>query len=330
MGSPSVVIIADNTSPDILAGVLAATHPTSGLNVVAVIITGRLVHPNPAMPLTAWDPVATHEIHVLNTRRMQGFLNRAGRRVPVFRGLVPPATVIPHARHVNEHHYDLHNDYQHTREAGDFEAALQFLRQLRDPFQLMVGGPFTEARAIMRDPSLAGKLSIMMAQGFTFEESQAAELDFFGGPHQSFNSVCDLAAAEEIWLHYPAGLYIMPGNITKHPAVSFAHPDELARLRLYPELVEVYRQHYQLTAKPHGRALALHDFYLAVLAIQLRQEALYYPGPTAAAGPYTYQTVAATLVDPNRPPVRLPWPRYLVTAQKISEHRRLMRYLLRS
>ncbi|MXQ54321.1 hypothetical protein [Shimazuella alba] len=51
MSDNKVVVIVDNVDPDNLACALAADSPLLGLDVVAVIVTGRAAHPNPTAGL---------------------------------------------------------------------------------------------------------------------------------------------------------------------------------------------------------------------------------------------------------------------------------------
>jgi inosine-uridine nucleoside N-ribohydrolase len=288
------VIFCDNTSPDNLALVLAATRPESLLDVKAVIVTGRAAHYDRRANINQRDDLHSELVHLLNTKRMAGFLARAGRTVPVFMGRhvrdTELRTVIPHDFHVDEHHYDTHDDEHRTEIAGDFAAALKLLYQLPSDLMLLIGGPLTEVAHIIENyPVIAAKFGQMVVQAGDFGEDS----NVIGGKGNSFNGACDARALHVTLSKHPGAITLLSSNITKQTDIGFARPEDIARLGIYVELAGIYAIHYEYTARRRGTRLFIHDLGLVMLAEQLIKGNLTYP--------YRFQPVKITAVPYTRP-----------------------------
>jgi len=331
------VIVCDNTSADNLALALAATRPESLFDVQMVIVTGRAAHPDRTAAVDLRNDQYSELIHTLNTKRMAGFLNRAGRTVPVFMGLsvskTQLRTVIPHDFHVDEHLYDVHNDNRYTKISGDFTQALRLLHQLPNDQTLLIGGPLTEVAFILQHhPAVAAKFSQMVVQAGDFGNSS----NLIGGKGNSFNGACDPHALHNVMFNYPGSIAILPSNITKQPEIGFANPSEIAKLGVHSELAGIYAIHYEHTAKRRGTQLFIHDLGLVMLAEQLARENALYPysfKPIRIIDvPYTRskqgQDQRGTIVVEHLPTPRQP-ERYLVDAQDVTDYRDRVKHLLR-
>lgn len=288
------VIFCDATSADNPAFVLAATRPESLLNVRAVIVTGRAAHHDRRADVNQRDDSHSELVHLLNTKRMAGFLARAGRTVPVFMGRhvrdTELRTVIPHSFHVDERRYDTHDDEHRTEIAGDFAAALKLLHQLPSDLMLLIGGPLTEvAHIIEHYPGIAAKFGQMVVQAGDFGEDS----NLIGGKGNSFNGACDARALHVTLFKHPGAITLLPSNITKQTDIGFARPEDIARLGVYSELAGIYAIHYEYTARRRGTRLFIHDLGLVMLAEQLIEGNLTYP--------YRFQPVKIAAVPYTRP-----------------------------
>lgn len=278
------VLFLDNTSADNLALALAATRRDSLLDVVAVFVTGRAAHRDPNASIEERQEIYSSQIHLFNAKRMSGFLRGAGRSdedVPVYMGEMVYRTrlrtVIPHKFHADERLYDVHADSDYGIIAGDFRQGLQFLREYRgEKLTVLAGGPLTELAIIVRYcPDIAAKLGTIVVQAGDFAEGDSTNL--LGGKGNSFNGACDPAALNDVLAYHEGDIYVLPSNITKQPEIGFATPDEMAALGIYSQLVDIYRAHYEYSAKRRGTALYVHDLGLVMLIEQLLTNNQDYP-----------------------------------------------------
>lgn len=291
MKHPAVLFL-DNTSWDNMALALAATRPSSLLDVKAIFVTGRAAHSDPNASIEERDEGYSARIHLLNAKRMAQFLRTAGRTVPVFMGehvsRTNLRTVIPHKFHVNEEVYDLWNAGETVEIDGDFADGLELLRDHEGTKLLvLVGGPLTEVALIQRDmPDIAAKFGPMFVQAGDFAEDESTNL--LGGKGNSFNGACDAAALHDVLYGHDGEVILLPSNMTKQAELGFATPDEIADLGIYSPLLAGYRVHYEHSAKRRGTSLYIHDLGLAMLAEQYIS--------TGNGFPYEWEAVRITEV----------------------------------
>jgi inosine-uridine nucleoside N-ribohydrolase len=281
------ILFFDNTSADNLAMADAATRASSSLDVKLAIISGRAAHSDPTASIEERDGRYSAIIHRLNTQRMAGYLQRAGRNILVFEGekvyRTQLRTVIPHDRHANEFDYDLHDDRSTTQISGDFASALGTLRHIiskLEPSQklmVLVGGPCTELAIILRYcPDIAARLGTVVMQAGDFATDESTNLR--GGKGNSFNGAVDAVALRDVLLYHEGDVYILPSNITKQPEVALTVDEikEVAR----EELAAIYEVH----AARRGGSTFIHDLGVVMLAEQLmdtRRETVYQYEPVA-------------------------------------------------
>jgi len=272
MKHPAVLFL-DNTSADNLALALAATRSSSFLDVKAIFITGRAAHTNTDASIEERDDVYSAEVQLGNAKRMAGFLRRAGRAVPVFLGEAVSRTklrtVIPHKFHANEREqYDLRDDWSRTEINGDFADGLDLLQRYQgDKLIVLVGGPLTEVAQIQcHTPEIAAKFGTMFIQAGDFANDESTNL--LGGKGNSFNGACDAEALHDVLYGHGSEIFILPSNMTKQSELGFLTPEDISALKVWPELVEVYRVHYERSAKRRGTSLYIHDLGLVMLAEQ--------------------------------------------------------------
>ncbi len=283
----SAVLFVDNTSADNLALALAATRPDSLLNVVAIFVTGRAAHRDPNASIEERDNDYSDYIHLLNTKRMVDFMRRAGRTVPVFMGLsvrdTALRTVVPHKHHANEEIYDLWNAWENAEISGYFTQGVDYLRQYRgEKLLILVGGPLSEIAWLQQNaPDVTTMFGTMFVQAGDFASDESTNL--LGGKGNSFNGACDALALHNVMLYHDDEIILLPSNITKQPELGFTTPDDIAELGVYSALVDVYRVHYEHSAKKRGTKLFIHDLGLIMLA----EEWLY----ADAMFPYWYVPV---------------------------------------
>lgn len=271
MKHPTVLFL-DNTSADNLAMALAATRPSSLLDVKAIFVTGRAAHTDSNASIEERDETYSAYVHLLNTLRMAEFLRSAGRTIPVFMGeevsRTELRTVIPHGKHANEEIYDLWNVRGTADIDGDFTAGLQFLTQYEgEKLLVLVGGPLTEVALIQRyRPDITAKFGTMFVQAGDFADDESTNL--LGGKGNSFNGACDAKALHDVLKGRDGEIILLPSNMTKQAELGFATPDDIAALGVYQRLTEVYRVHYEHSAKRRGTSLYIHDLGLVMLAEQ--------------------------------------------------------------
>ncbi len=280
MKHPAVLFL-DNTSADNLAMALAATRSSSLLDVKAIFVTGRAAHTDPNASIEERDEAYSAHIHLLNTLRMAEFMRSAGRTVPVFMGeavgRTELRTVIPHGKHANEEIYDLWNAWETADIDGDFAAGLRFLSKYEgEKLLVLVGGPLTEVALIQRyRPDLAAKFGTMFVQAGDFANDESTNL--LGGKGNSFNGACDAKALHDVLEGHDGEIILLPSNKTKQRELGFATPDEIASLGVYRRLVQVYRVHYEHSAKKRGTSLFIHDLGLVMLAEQYLRGGRNFP-----------------------------------------------------
>ncbi|HET6747104.1 MAG TPA: nucleoside hydrolase [Candidatus Saccharimonadales bacterium] len=271
MKHPAVLFL-DNTSWDNMALALAATRPSSLLDVKAIFVTGRAAHTDPNASVEERDENYSSYIHFLNAARLQQFLQNAGRAdIPVIMGervhRTQIRTVIPHRAHVNEEVYDLWDAWGEAR-IHEFTEGIQFLRHHKaKKFLVLVGGPLTEVALIQRyAPDVAAKFGTIFVQAGDFADDESTNL--LGGKGNSFNGAVDAVALDDVLRGHDGEVILLPSNMTKQSELGFATPDQLAGLGIYPPLLEGYRVHYEHSAKRRGTSLFIHDLGLVILAEQ--------------------------------------------------------------
>lgn len=274
--------LSDNTSTDNMAMDLAATRKDSLLDVLACFISGRAAHSDPKASIEERDDAYSAEIQLLNTKRMKGFLHRAGRTTRVFKGeevyRTQLRTVIPHELHANEHDYDPHNDWMNTAIDGNFADGLRHIREYKGSkkWLVLVGGPCTELALIMRFcPDIVAKIGTIVIQAGDFAEDDSSNL--LGGKGNSFNGAVDSTSLHDVLnahklFGYKGKIFILSSNITKQREIGLTI-DDIVALGVQPKLREIYRVH----AAKRGGMSYIHDLGLVMLAEQLRRGDLYYP-----------------------------------------------------
>lgn len=261
----NTVVIVDNVDPDNSAAVAAACHSSLKLNVEAVIVTGRLAHSNSDALIDTFDQTYSNEVLRRNARRLKGLLLRMGWDVPVFEGLIPPRTIVPHHVHIDEQLLDLYGDDRGTYVDGSFSHARDFLCELEGPIDFIVGGPLSELREIMLDPRLQDRLGTVTCQLGLF-----GDVETMAGNGQTFNSAADPAATQEVLALWPGEVYLVPTNVTKAPAVGFDTPSDLYRVNMSDEIVRLYEIFWQEALMSRGERIYPHDVHPVFLMAQLR------------------------------------------------------------
>ncbi len=261
----------DATGPDNFIALEAATREGSLLDVRLVFISGRAAHSDRRASTEERDDVYSAQIHLLNTKRMTGYLARAGRTTSVYQGeevfRTQLRTVISHARHANEIDYDLEGDWHKTQILGDFVAGLAALRRIiaglkpGEKLTVLVGGPCTELAIILRYcPDIAAHIGHVYIQAGDFAGDGSSELK--GGPGNSFNGAVDSAALCDLLYLHKGEATILPSNKTKQRELAMS-VDEIVRFTR-PEMGRIYRVH----AAIRGGNNYIHDLGLVMLAEQ--------------------------------------------------------------
>jgi hypothetical protein len=258
----ATVVLVDNVDPDNMACALAATNPLLGLNVVAVVVTGRPASPEPDRPIDYWDFEYSKRLLYENAQRMKGFLTRAGREIPVFTGLIPPRTIIPHDKHIDERELDVHRDMGGAdyKPDGNFEDATTYLNGLSHTvLNAVVGGPLSEISAWQEDVALAQRFN----RGSTVMQFGVIEPTYprptvHGGTQ--FNAYADPIAARTFLRRFVGDLSVVARNLTKGPGAGFATIEEFTRLDINHELKEVYRLFGEMVLQDVGE-LYVHDVH---------------------------------------------------------------------
>ena len=295
-----VVMFFDATSADNFAAFDAATREDSLLDVKLCIISGRAAHSDRKAPMEARDNAASAHYQLLNTKRVTGYMARAGRNTPVYQGeevyRTQLRTVISHAVHADEHDYDTENDWENTPVLGNFVDAVAKLREViteLEPDQklmVLVGGPCTELAIILRYfPDIAARLGTIIIQAGDFAADDSSNLK--GGKGNSFNGAVDPAALHDVLYLHKGKVIILPSNMTKQRELAMAI-EEIKRMAR-PELGRIYQVH----AARRGGATFVHDLGLVMLAEQeIRGEQGF---------PYRYELVEILEVPTGKERVRV-------------------------
>ncbi|HSH55809.1 MAG TPA: nucleoside hydrolase [Candidatus Limnocylindrales bacterium] len=204
---------------------------------------------------------------------MAGFLERAGRDVPVFEGSIPPATVVPHNRHLQDHVLDLYQDNRAERPlAGNIDDALEYLDSLDGHIHVIAGGPLTDVRKLMERPGLNNKLGMLATQLglWGWGGDKAARVN--AGGRRQFNYACDSESANRVLKQWPDEQFVVSSDITKHPEVTLPSLEALEELELHAELTEVYRRVHPTMMAPHGGEVHIHDLHPVVLMSHMLED----------------------------------------------------------
>ncbi len=264
----NTVVVVDNVDIDNPLAALAACSPDLQLNVKAVIVTGRPAHPDREADITEYDPSYSEAILRLNAKRMKGVLKRAGYNVPVFSGLIPPKTLVPHSVHIDEGLLDLHGDERDIKIDGTFDQAVEHLCDTQGRVNFIVGGPLTELAAIMREPRLNGRLNTVTCQLGLFGFGNVATM---AGGGLTFNSAADPDATRAVLTEWPGNVFMVPTDVTKSPDLGFDSPAQLAAIGVNNEIVRLYEIFWREALEPRGERIYPHDVHAALLMAQLHQ-----------------------------------------------------------
>ncbi len=270
----NVVVIVDGPDPDNYAAALAATSSEFGLNVAAVIMTGRPVNPDHrAKPYEA-DLAASQAVRHDNAIRMNDLLVRHGRKnIPVFEGGIAPYSTIPHRVHIDEHVLDVEPALPDTRLAGGINDAVAHLKHLPGTIHVVCGGPLTDAAVLMKNPKIKEKLGVLTAQLGMFGGGGVKTM---AGGRRQFNVLADSDAAREVLADYPSPMYLVPTDVTKRDEFAFSSPQDLAALAQSPaftQLAKMYERAWPLMWEPRKEKIYAHDFHPAEVMALLANSA---------------------------------------------------------
>lgn len=276
----NLVVIVENADIDNSLAVLASCRL---FNVPAVIVTGRPANPDRNADISDYDLEYSEEVRACNARRLKGLLQRHGYgHVLVFEGLIPPFTVVPHRIHVDEfNQLDLHSDYRLTQTDGSFEDARRFVAALDGWVDVIVGGPFGELWEFVQDPQIGSKLRYVTCQLGLFGLGEMYGLEpvsTMAGSLVTFNAAAHPEAMRGVYEQLRGHLFMVPTDITKWSIVGFDHPDDLQAIRMFPELVDLYRVFYEVALGWRHERIYPHDLHPVLLMAQLRgilPEAIY-------------------------------------------------------
>jgi len=264
----NTVLVVDNVDADNTLAAVAACNPMLGIDLKAVIVTGRFAHDDPTADITAWSPAYSEEVRRRNARRLKGVLTRMGYDVPVFEGLIPPRTLVPHGVHIDEQLLDFFWDDKFVATDGSFQAALAFIASLRGSIDLIVGGPLTEVAAMLGDSRLAGKFRKLTAQMGMFG---FGEVETMAGGRRSFNSGCDPDAVRKVIELFPGEVYFVSTDTTKLEEVGFDHPSDLEKAGVPAELVMLTAAFWSHALRARGERIYPHDVHPVLLLSQLNK-----------------------------------------------------------
>lgn len=302
----NVVVVVDGPDPDNFAAILAATSEYFGMNVVAVIMTGRPVSADGTAPSYSFNPYATTAVTRDNALHAKGILVRHGREtVPVFVGNRAPYTTIKHHMHIHERVTDIYDDAHAGHPlAGTIDDAVVYLSKIPGTLHIICGGPLTDVSYLMQQPLLHGKFGILTAQLGMFGTNGVKT---FAGGRKQFNAACDAKATRDVLYDYTGPVYMVPTDITKLPAFAFGSAEELAALATssaFKELVAMYRAawpHMWGSWNPPAPA-HMHDFHPAeLMSLLLKQLVIGEPhhlnnAPKSHVGRYAIASTGIAVV----------------------------------
>ncbi|HKX73538.1 MAG TPA: nucleoside hydrolase [Candidatus Saccharimonadales bacterium] len=263
----NVVVVVDGPDPDNFAAILAATSAHFGMNVVAVIMTGRPVSAERGVSSFAFNPYATSAVTRDNALHAKGILVRHDREtIPVFMGNRAPYTTVPHYMHIHERVTDIYDDAHAGHQlAGGIDDAVIMLSKIPGTLHFVCGGPLTDVAYFMRQPLLHGKFGILTAQLGMFGTNG---VNVLAGGRRQFNATCDAGAAHSVLFDYPGPVYMVPTDITKLPAFAFNSADELRALATtstFEEIADMYEAAWPHMWGPRNMPAHVHDFHPAEL-----------------------------------------------------------------
>lgn len=263
----NVVVVVDGPDPDNYICILAALSQFFGMNLAAVIMTGRPVCIAQGAKPYEFNPAASHAVNRDNALHAKGTLMRhGGEHVPVFEGGWATYSTIEQARHIHERVTDVWDD-AHAGHilSGNIKDAIRYLADLPGTLHFVCGGPLTDVAHLLYQPMLQDKFGILTAQlgmfGFT-------NITLLGGGRKQFNSTADPKAVYDVLFDYEGPVYLLSSDFTKLPELAFHSPEEVEALVNSSKMEEVammYRQAWPHMWGPRGIPAHMHDFHPAEL-----------------------------------------------------------------
>ena len=266
----NIVVIVDAPDPDNFAAVMMALF-LFGEKVKCIIVTGRPAHPDRGASKDQYDQEFSERVLRGNTRRLKGFMGRAGHvdDVLVCEGLIPPSTLVSHKVHVDEKgKLDLHNDdgyYEGRGEDRTFDDAVELIKGLDGPIDLIVGGPLTEVAELLKIDEIKSKLGTMVCQLGLFGFGEGVTSIAGGG--LTFNSAADREATAKVLGEFPGDLVMIPTDVTKRQDVRFDTTAEMSALGISGEIVQMTEIFHRFL--PPGSPICPHDVHTACGMYQL-------------------------------------------------------------
>lgn len=285
-----VVAVVDNTNPDNMFQVLALMSQKD-FNLLGVVVTGRAASDRRDAKLLETSKEESEFRTILNAVRMRNFMDivRPNHSIPVWAGTPAPETIVPHSVHVDELEF---NDLQDGQLEAIQASSLRSARQLGalglagnittakkylasdaiGKFVLMVGGPMTDVAKLLRDPSIADKITEIHTQfgmcGFGEQKLMEFDGETPRGKRQ-FNVACDVRAAHEVLMRFPGDIYLYPSDVTRVDKIGFKDGDELRsflqsrhRQPGVKRMADIYDFAFNHMIKPRGEheKIWIHDF----------------------------------------------------------------------
>lgn len=267
----NIVVIVDAPDPDNFAAVLMALF-LFGEKVKCIIVTGRPAHPDRGADKTQYDLEFSYRVLRANTRRLKGYLGRAGYfsfLELVIEGLIAPNTLVSHERHVDEKgKLDLFGDDEYYEGRGEdrtFGEAVELLKGLKGPIDLIVGGPLTEVAELLEIDEIKSKLGMMVCQLGLFGLTEGITTIAGGG--LTFNSAADREATAKAIDEFPGDFVMVPTDVTKREDVRFDTVAEMSALGISDEIVRMTEIFHGFL--PPGSPICPHDVHAACAMYQL-------------------------------------------------------------
>lgn len=212
---PTVVLTGDNVNTDFTMAALAALNPDSGVNVFVVVSGPEVLIENGGR-----DVDASNDRQENDAARILVALRHLGHVACVYTGVDRGdertrglRNVIPETSHIEIRNYDLWpaETAAVRREgllAGNFDALIRRLADVTGDIHLVIGGPPTEAVALLNAEQLRGRFGLVVMQGSHKDRSDSLKFAKF-----SFNGDSDPQSMFELLFRY--GAHLLSSEITR-------------------------------------------------------------------------------------------------------------------
>ena len=288
-----IVAFIDVPDPDnfVLVKGAAALFPDA---TIKIALTGRPVRFNAdkSHQTWQWDYESSRMAQEASAARLKNFMRNLGVKVvDVYDGGIAPRTLVPHWIHFQEYYKFLDVDPLAALRYSELSPQEELVEwMLGRKCHVVVGGPMTGLRQVVeRHPAVADSIAEIHAMFATWGRVELMNFGDNARGAKQFNVACDPLSAHFVLKGLACPIYLMPTEVTRHPAIGFRNVQEL-RGKLpnnagVNKLLALYAIWYDAAVRPRQDAnpdemIYIHDLVAAFSLVRELRETIYDVIPT--------------------------------------------------